>query len=134
MTEAGRVLYAGLHLLDRQLLDRDGTFVGNVDDAELTFSEDTGELYVTAILAGPGVLLHRMGRTRLGAWLQRVHAFASSEAGDASRIAFGNVMDIGDDVKLAVDGETLATTASKRWVRDHVIAHIPGSRHEAGSS
>jgi hypothetical protein len=131
VSDRGRVLYAGLHLLDRQLVDREGGLVGTVDDAELAYSEDTGQLYVSAILAGPGVLLHRLGRTRLGSWLQRVHAVVA-RGDETVRIPFANVAEIGADVRLAVDGEALATAASKRWVRDHVIAHIPGSRHEAG--
>ena len=54
-------LYAGLELLDRQLRDRDGRLCGNVDDLEIERSPDTGELYVTAFVAGPGALLQRTG-------------------------------------------------------------------------
>jgi hypothetical protein len=50
-------LDAALELLDRQLLDRDGTPAGKVDDLELTDSgEGLKQPYVTAILTGPGAL------------------------------------------------------------------------------
>lgn len=52
-----------LHLLDRQLLDRDGEMLGKVDDVELT---DTGTgsasgLVVTGVLTGPAALARRLG-------------------------------------------------------------------------
>jgi hypothetical protein len=34
---AGRALEAGLQLLDRQLIDKDGRLAGKVDDLELEF-------------------------------------------------------------------------------------------------
>jgi sporulation protein YlmC with PRC-barrel domain len=54
-----------LHLLDRQLLDCDGAFLGKVDDVELTPDEATGRLVITALLTGPAALLDRFGG-RLG--------------------------------------------------------------------
>jgi sporulation protein YlmC with PRC-barrel domain len=54
-----------LHLLDRQLLDCDGKFLGKVDDVELTPDESTGHLVITALLTGPAALLDRFGG-RLG--------------------------------------------------------------------
>ena len=58
---AGRVVDAGLHLLDRQVIDPDARNVCKVDDLELTVPEDGGAPYVTAILCGPGVLGRRLG-------------------------------------------------------------------------
>jgi hypothetical protein len=55
-----------LHLLDRQLLDRNGEMLGKADDIELL---DTPEgLTITAVLAGPAALLDRLGG-RVGATL-----------------------------------------------------------------
>ncbi|HEX8860581.1 MAG TPA: hypothetical protein VGC06_16115 [Actinomycetes bacterium] len=65
---AGRVLDAGLHLLDRQLRDKDGRLASKVDDLEFSFPEG-GPPHVTAILAGPGALARRLGG-RLGAGLE----------------------------------------------------------------
>jgi hypothetical protein len=52
-----------LHLLDRQIIDSDGRFCGNVDDVELT--QAPGGLEITGLLCGPPALLERLGG-RLG--------------------------------------------------------------------
>ena len=128
---AGHVVHAGLQLLDRQLLDRNGRLCGKVDDLELTEPDRSGNVYVSAIVCGPGALLSRMGRRRLGGWLRRTVAreFPSTRD-DPVRIPFSVVSDIGSHVTLAMDSEEVATFAAERWTRDHVIGHIPGSRHE----
>ena len=125
---AGRRLYLALHLLDRQLVDRNGGLAGKVDDLELE-EGDTGRLYVTAILSGPGVLAQRMGRRRLGPWLQRALERLVDGPPGTVRIPLARVAEIGNHVDLAVDREDLATNASERWVQDHIVSHIPGSRH-----
>jgi len=124
----GEQLYLGLHLLDRQLVDRKGRLAGKVDDLELEQRSD-GQLDVTAILAGPGILAYRLGRRTFGRWRQRALKVLSEGTPPASRIALSQVTDIGNHVDLAVDREDLATFASERWVQDHVIGHIPGSGH-----
>ncbi|MCA1846811.1 MAG: hypothetical protein LC792_27175 [Actinobacteria bacterium] len=123
-----RRLYLGLHLLDRQLVDRKRQLAGKVDDLELEQS-DTGELSVTAILAGPGVLARRLGRTTFGHWRERALAILSEGRPPRTRIPLSQVAEIGNHVDLAVDREDLATFASERWVQDHLIGHIPGARH-----
>ena len=125
----GRRLWAGLQLLDRQMVDRDGRMAGCVDDLELTSRSGGDDLYVTAILSGPGALAQRMGRTRFGAWLRRSHALVAPVDGDPARIDFVRVVDIASHVTLSVDHDELASASAERWVRDHVIAHIPGSGH-----
>ena len=125
---AGRRLYLSLHLLDRQLVDRNGGLAGKVDDVELE-EGDTGRLYVTALLAGPGVLAQRMGRRRFGPWVQRTLQRVMDGTPAMARIPIARVTGIGNHVDLAVDREELATFAGERWVQDHVISHIPGSRH-----
>ena len=129
---AGRVLYAGLQLLDRQLVDRENRLCGKVDDLELGDADEHGSLHVTAILTGPGALLARTGHRRLGDWLrERVGAAFPSEREDPVRIPFGQVADIGNHVTLSMDSEQAATFAFERWVRDHIIGHIPGSNVDA---
>lgn len=129
---AGRVLHAGLQLLDRQLVDRDGRLCGKVDDLELTEPDDAGRVYVSAILSGPGALLSRTGHDRLGGWLRRLAAVAfPAERGDPVRIPFARVADIGDHVTLSMDRDEVATFAAERWVRQHVIDHLPGSKSDA---
>jgi hypothetical protein len=127
---AARVLHLALSLLDRQLVDSDGRACGKVDDLELEPmpSEPDGPLYVTAIHCGPGALLTRLGARRTGAWLERV-ARLSDDGEDRGRVAIAKVRDIGNHVTVSVRRNDLATYNGERWVRDHVITHIPGSQH-----
>jgi hypothetical protein len=127
----GRVLHAALHLLDRQLRARDGELCGKVDDVELGRT-DAGTWYVTAMETGAGRLLYRLRRRRSGTWLTKlVTHIERSELEDPSRIPYDRVSDIGVTVDLALDADDLATFAVERWTRDHVVGHIPGSRHDA---
>jgi sporulation protein YlmC with PRC-barrel domain len=125
-----RVLLAGLHLLDRQLVDRDGRLAGKVDDVELTLDDRTGDLRVTALLSGHGSLLRRFGSRRLADWMEDRQ---QAEHGEHSRIPIDRVAEIGSAIRLGVAHEELATFDTERWVRDHVTSHIPGSRHEDAS-
>ena len=126
----GRVLYAAFQLLDRQLRDREGRLCGKVDDLELERSPD-GHLYVVAIVAGPGALWRRMGRRRLGAWLERGDQVVNDDARDPALIPMELAHRIGPVVDLAVESDSLATNRVERWVRDHIISHLPGNAHRA---
>jgi hypothetical protein len=122
----GRRLDAGLHLLDRQLVDRDGNLAGKVDDLELTESDD-GPPRVTAILAGPGALAGRFGG-RLGHWLEDIsNRLREGDENRPARIPFGLVADIGNLIRLAADRTELETDRVERWVRERVIGRIPGA-------
>ena len=122
---SGRVLEAGLHLLDRQLIDADGRLAGKVDDLELEVPEGGGPPVVTAILAGPGALSRRIGG-RPGAWLEAV---ANRLRGDRrpARVPFGVVKRIGSAVDLSVAKAELETDRLEAWTRDHLIGHLPGA-------
>jgi hypothetical protein len=126
---AGRRLDAGLHLLDRQLIDRDGRLVGKIDDLELTEPDDGGPPYVSAILAGPGALAGRLGGG-LGRWLERVaNRLREADEDRPARISFGLVTEIGSAVRLAGAKADLETDRVERWARERVIGRIPGARH-----
>ena len=124
---SGRVLEAGLHLLDRQLIDSDGRLAGKVDDLELEVPEGGGPPVVTAILAGPGALSRRIGG-RPGAWLEAV-ANRLRGAGDRrpARVPFGVVKRIESAVDLSVAKAELETNRLEVWTRDHLIGHLPGA-------
>ncbi len=131
MTE-GRRVWAGLQLLDRQLTGHEDRLAGCVDDLELTASDDGDQLYVTAILSGPGALAYRFGRRRFGRWLRRAHARVASIGdgdSDTTRIPFNVVADVGSDVKIGLDAGETGTASAERWTRDHIVDRIPGSGH-----
>jgi hypothetical protein len=126
---AGRVLEAGLQLLDRQLVDRDGRLAGKVDDLELELPEGGGPPVVTAILAGPGALARRIGG-RLGAGLEAL-ASRLREGDDRrpARVSFAVVKRIGSAVELSVPKAELETDRLESWTRDHLIGKLPGAGH-----
>jgi hypothetical protein len=128
---AGRTIWAGLHLLDRQMLCRGEHMAGCVDDLELTPSDDGGRLYVTAIVSGPGALLYRLNRRHIGRWLQAAANRIQEGNQDWLSIPFGRVAEIESHVLIDVDPGDIPTAPTERWVRDHIISHIPGSRNAA---
>jgi sporulation protein YlmC with PRC-barrel domain len=117
-------------LLDRQIVDRDGEPFGNVDDLELSRTED-GALYVSALLVGQQVL----GR-RIGGWLGRlIEGIACrlepTPAHGPIRIPYDLVATVDSAVNLSVRRELLADPPLEVWLRDHLIGRIPGASHES---
>jgi sporulation protein YlmC with PRC-barrel domain len=127
----GRVIDAGLQLLDRQILDSEGRMAGNVDDLEFTFPKDgRGAPIVTAIYAGPGALARRIGG-RLGSWIESVHArLHPHEQPGPARIPFGVVKRIDNHIELSVPKDDLEIERFERWVRERIIDKIPGAADE----
>lgn len=119
---AGRVLDAGLELLDRQILDPKGVPVSTVDDLELTTPDDLAHVdpekppMVDALLTGP-ILLTRIFGGRL-------------PDSRFVRIPWTIVADVETVVKVGVAADSLDASWTERWMRDHVIARIPGGRHD----
>lgn len=119
-----RVIDANLELLDRQVLDRDGRMVGKVDDIEI--EERDGRLYVTALLSGPGALGPRLG----GGVSTMVTATWSRLSGrtEPARVEWHQVEWVDTAVRLTVDRATAAVDGFETWMRDRVIAAIPGHK------
>jgi hypothetical protein len=118
-----RVFDAQLHLLDRQVLDVDGVPVTAVDDLELSDVPFDTDLprggtapVIESLLSGP-VLGTRIfgGRPPASRW---------------HRIPWSSIADLGIVVSLSEKGDDLDVTWPERWVRDHIIARIPGGRHD----
>ncbi len=112
----GRVLDARLHLLDRQVLDPDDVPLFVVGDLELADAEPGGSPpHVVALLSGP-VLAARIfgGRAPASRW---------------HRLPWRMVTDAGTVVRVSARAADLDVTWVERWVRDQVIARIPGWRH-----
>ncbi len=123
------VIDVGLHLLDRQIVDKDGRLAGKVDDLELTLPHGSmsDPPFVSAILSGPGALAPQIGG-RLGKWIAAAESRLSDKPGPA-RISFGVVRRIGNDVQLIVSRDDLDVTRFEDWVRDTIISRVPGARH-----
>ncbi|MDQ1712996.1 MAG: hypothetical protein QOE45_2446 [Frankiaceae bacterium] len=128
MAEAGRSLWAALHLLDRQVVDRDGVPCAKVDDLDFVEAEEPGGLPIlTDILCGQAALAHRLDRRRSRAveLLRRVIR-PVPEPGPA-RISFGTVTEIGTDVTVSLRRTDLEVSVVEEWLGRHVLSHVPGS-------
>ena len=124
-----RELLAGLHLLDHQIIDRDGWAAGKVDDLELEVGDDpAAELpVVTAILSGAGALARRL-EGRLGRWIESIDERLARD-GVPSRVGFELVSTIASHVTVTESRENLETNRGERWTRDRIVGHIPGAGH-----
>jgi sporulation protein YlmC with PRC-barrel domain len=103
---SGDTLDAVLHLMDRQVVDRNGRMVCKVDDVELTERPD-GSWEVTGLLAGPPALVPRYGG-RLGGRLEEGWRRLGLQEHDRLvpwRIGLGLVAELGSGVTLIVERE-----------------------------
>ena len=101
-----------LHLLDRQIHDRDGIPLGVVDDVEIEMP-DNGPPRVSALLTGRALFYRLIG--------------GGPHVSELDRISFDRVRSI--DVRVVIDDrqEDLELAWPERWVRDHIVGRIPGS-------
>ena len=108
MVDPGNRLDAVLHLLDRQVVDRDGRMVCKVDDVELTVVPD-GTWEVTGLLAGPPALVPRLGG-KVGHTLEQGWRRLGVQEGDRLvpwRIPLALVARLGSGVELLATREGL---------------------------
>jgi hypothetical protein len=120
----GRLLDARLHLLDRQLLDADKDPVGIVDDLELDGVEPDRAIdvnapapQVTALLSGQVLATRIFGGAPPRSRLQE--------------IPWTSVASVGITVQLRPTDVSFDVHWVERWLRDHIVARIPGGRHAA---
>jgi sporulation protein YlmC with PRC-barrel domain len=114
------------HLLDRQILDRDGRPVGKVDDIELGRTE-TGAPYVAALLVGQQALGDRIGGA-LGAWIAGIARRLAPQPGRGPmRIPYDLVARVGSAVNLSIPRELLPDAPLEAWLRRHLVDRIPGA-------
>jgi sporulation protein YlmC with PRC-barrel domain len=111
------------HLLDRQILDRDGGMVAKVDDVELT--EQDGTLFISALLLGNGVLGPRIGGRR-GAWMaaiwRRLHPREHPVPG---RIDISRVSRVDSAVHLRDARAEIGVDGFEHWALTKVVARLP---------
>ncbi|MFE5670310.1 hypothetical protein ACFQ58_01745 [Agromyces sp. NPDC056523] len=120
---AGRVVDAQLHLLDRQILDRDGIPVSVVSDLELagiepgaTIRPDAAPPTITDLLVGIELPTRIFG--------------GRPPPSRRMRIPWRLVSEVGTVLRVGVAGDGLDATWVERWVSRHVVGRIPGGRHD----
>ncbi|MGA5542140.1 hypothetical protein ACPCIR_09835 [Mycobacterium sp. NPDC051198] len=119
-----RIVDARLHLLDRQILDDDGAPVGIVDDLELDGIEADVDIepgspppHVSAILSGQVVMTRILGGAPPRSMLHE--------------IPWQQVASVAVTVQLTDSELPSDTDWVERWLRDHIVARMPGGRHAA---
>ncbi|SEB44619.1 hypothetical protein SAMN04489806_0656 [Paramicrobacterium humi] len=119
----GRVFDAIVEISDHQVADADGRSVCTVADIQLEGVEFDADVdasapppRIVALLDGP-VLATRMFGGRPPE--SRFH-----------RIPWESVTEIGTVIHIDTYGDDMDITWTERWMRDHVIGHIPGGRHD----
>jgi hypothetical protein len=129
-----RVIHAALELLDRQILDADGTMAGNVDDVEIRLPDGWPDERsdalptVTSLLSGPGVLAERFGGSVGRGWAalhRRLHPGTSG----LGRISIADVREIGSAIRVGLRRDELPSDRFEDWFRDNFISKLPGARH-----
>ena len=112
------------HLLDRQIVDRDGALVGNVDDVELS-----SDLRVVALLVGQRVLGERLGGVT-GRWMAALaRRLSATPDTPPLRIPYDLVDTVASEITLSVRADMLTTPPLETWLREHLIDKIPGASH-----
>lgn len=113
----------GREILDQQLVDRDGQYIGKVDGIVLEL-RDGAPPRIRAILTG-GHLLARRLHPRIESLVERLTRRWGPKNDSPARIAWSKVIKIGVDVK--VDEEADRFMSWEHWVRDRIIRRIPGA-------
>jgi hypothetical protein len=115
-------------LLDRQIIDADGQQAGKVDDVEFAEPDDASAPVLVAILTGPLALGPRIGG-RLGDWWAAIgQRLRPDDDPEPNRIPITQVDHLDrTELTLNVSRDVLDIDRLRDWVRDHVVAPIPGS-------
>jgi hypothetical protein len=92
-----------------------------------TDADELRDAYVSAILSGPGALAARISG-RNGGWLESIANRLFNRADtDPPSIPFGVVKRVHSAVDLSVPASELESLRTERWLRDHVVEHLPGA-------
>lgn len=126
MTDTPTPLWASLDLLDRQVVDADGTPVGKVDDLEL-HAPDGGPPVVTALLSGLSALGPRLGGA-LGAAIGGAAQRLRPDDAPVRRIPLSLVAAAGPSIALTTPAAAAGLVPPmEEWLRRNVIGPLPGS-------
>ena len=112
-------------VLDMQVVDRDETKMGKVDGLVLEL-RDGQPPRIEAIEMGFVVLARRL-HPRVETWVERLRRRFSVRRTARYRVPWSAVKDVTEFcVQLDVVARDTPAFDWERWLRDHVIAHVPG--------
>ncbi len=114
-------------VLDKQVVDEEETQMGRVDGLVLEL-RDSGPPRVEAIELGFVVLARRV-HPWVERWAERLHRRLGVRKSARQRVPWAKVEDVTPHhIQLAVKLKETPAFDWERWLRNHVVAKIPGSR------
>ncbi len=122
MQEREHDLLAMGDLLDTQLVTKDRRKIGRITEIEAQWHED-GRLTLVAIIAGPQAMAGRIARP-LRAWLSWLLRDRLEQ-----RIPIEDIEHVGLAVHLRKREADYPLSRSERWIGEHILRWIPGSKH-----
>ncbi|MEA2573686.1 MAG: hypothetical protein QOH93_984 [Chloroflexia bacterium] len=112
-------------VLDNQLVDLHGRKMGKADGIIIELRKDQPPRLAYIEVGGP-TLAARL-HPKLGEWVTKL-AKRFGEGGEPYRIPWDKLKAVGIDIKVLVDAEKTSVLAFEQWLRDHVVARIPGGK------
>jgi sporulation protein YlmC with PRC-barrel domain len=113
-------------LLDKHVIDRDGATVGKVDTIVLELRE--GKPPRVAALEIGSVAVARRLHAGLGTIVAGMQRLVGAGDGEALRVSFPEVQEIGREVRVDVRVADTPALAWERWLRRTVVRHLPGGK------
>lgn len=112
-------------VLDKQVVDQDETKMGRVDGLVLELRGDQPPR-VAAIEMGFVVLARRI-HPRVESWVERLRRRFSVRKTARYRVPWSKVKDV-NPYQIQLDVKAAETPAFdwEKWLRDHVVAKVPG--------
>ena len=109
-------------LMDTQLVTKDQRKIGRITDIEVQWHEN-GRLTLVAIITGPQAMAARIARPLrpIVSWLLRDHF--------EQRIPISEIENVGPNVHLRKRETDYPLSHSERWIGEHILRWIPGSKH-----
>jgi sporulation protein YlmC with PRC-barrel domain len=115
----------GRDILDQQVIDRKCELMGKVDGIVLELPDGKAPR-VARLVIGGGAAVRRL-HPGFAAWLVRWRRRWGPKNDLPLEVPWSKVMKIGVDVKVDLDAEGTPALAWEHWIRDHIIARIPGA-------
>ena len=112
-------------VLDKQLVDLANTPLGMVDGIIMEW-RDGARPRLIGIDVGGGAAVRRLG-ARVGRWVTWLERRWGARRGEPVRMAWSELRHFGVDVRVDARADVAPSLDWERWVRDHIIARIPGA-------
>src|SRR2546430_13846523 len=126
VTKMEKPLYLIRDVLDKLLIDSENVPLGRVDGIVLVVGE-YAQPRVLQIESGTVTLARRLS-TRWAHRAHRVSRWLGLRWKRPVRIDWSKVDTVGRELTLNLRGEDSPLLTRDRWLRDHIIRHIPGNR------